>query len=273
MSPSGTCQPVAWGAHLTRTSAVQIEIERGICQIILNRPDKLNAINIDVKAGLEAAFDRVSREPEIRVVVLRGRGKAFCSGGDLGSIQKREGMGRPQDLEYSHAILKKILNLGQVVICAVQGFAVGAGCNLAMAADLVYAAEGAKFAQAFVKVGLVPDWGGMYLLPALAGVRKAKEWFFFGERFDAREAMSHGLVNQVFPPEELLDRVMERAAALAAGPQAAIRMTKRIVDQVRPMGLDAVMKAEVEAFKECMRSEDFAEGLAAFADKRPPKFK
>ena len=162
-----------------------------------------------------------------------------------------------------------MLNLEQVVIGAVHGFAVGAGCNLAMAADLVYAAEGTQFGQAFVKVGLVPDWGGMYLLPGLAGARKAKEWFFFGERFDAREAMAHGLVNQVFPPDELLDRVMELAARLAAGPQAAIRMTKRIVDQVRPRGLQAVMSAEVEAFRECMHSKDFAEGLAAFAQKRP----
>ena len=256
-----------------QTTAVKIQIQDRIAQIILNRPEKLNAINNDLKKGLGAALDRIAEDDSIRVVILRGQGKAFCAGGDLGSIKNQENMGRPQDLEYSQAILQRILNLEQVVISAVHGFAVGAGCNLAMAADLVYAARGTKFGQAFVKVGLVPDWGGMYLLPTLAGVRKAKEWFLFGERFDAQEAQAYGLVNQVFEPEELLEKVMERAMKLAAGPQQAIRMAKRIVDQVRPQGLQAVFTAEVDAFTQCMHSEDFAEGLAAFAEKRAPVFK
>lgn len=255
------------------TPAVKFDLQDQVAQIILNRPEKLNAVNHELKMGLEAALQRVTEDDGIRVVILRGEGRAFCAGGDLGSIKNRENMGRPQDLEFSQRLLQRILSLEQVVISAVHGFAVGAGCNLALAADLVYAAKGTKFGQAFVKVGLVPDWGGMYLLPNLAGARKAKEWFLFGEPFDAQEAMAHGLVNQVFEPEELLERVLERARKLAAGPQAAIRMTKRIVDQVRPQGLQAVFDAEVDSFKKCMDSEDFAEGLAAFAEKRPANFK
>ncbi len=253
--------------------AVKLEIQDQVAQIILNRPEKLNAVNHELKLGLEVALQQLAEAGEVRVVILRGEGRAFCAGGDLSSIKNQENMGRPQDLEFSQRLLLRILSLEQVVISAVHGFAVGAGCNLAMAADLVYAAKGTKFGQAFVKVGLVPDWGGMHLLPRLAGVRKAKEWFFLGERFDAQQALTHGLINQVFEPEELLERVLEIAGKLAAGPQAAIRMTKRIVDQVTPKGLQAVFSSEVEAFKQCMDSEDFAEGLAAFAEKRPPAFK
>ncbi|MFH2126568.1 MAG: enoyl-CoA hydratase-related protein [Pseudomonadota bacterium] len=243
-----------------------------IAQIVLNRPGRLNAIDLSLKQGLDAALEQVEQSAEFRVVVLRGEGRAFCAGGDLGAIRNRQGMGRPEDLAYSQGLLRRLLELDQIVIAAVHGHVMGAGFNLAMAADLVYAAEGTQFSQAFVKLGLTPDWGGMYLLPLLAGARRAKECFFFGERFDARRAMNWGLVNAVFAPDRLLSEVMALAQKLANGPWSALRLAKRILDRAAPQGLQAVFSAEVEAFRECGASPDFAEGLAAFAEKRKPNF-
>ena len=227
---------------------------------------------MELKRGLDNILHRIEDSEDLRVVILRGAGRAFCTGGDLSTIQRQEGMGRPEDLKYSQSLLKRILELEQVVIAAVHGYATGAGCNLAMAADLVYAAEGTKFGQAFVKVGLTPDWGGMYLLPLLGGVRWAKECFLFGENIDAKIALAHGLINAVFPEEELLSQVEDRAQRLAAGPWDAIRLIKRILDKVHPKGLQAVLDAEVQAFKECAKSPNFAEGLSAFLEKRNPRF-
>ncbi|MBU4276120.1 MAG: enoyl-CoA hydratase/isomerase family protein [Proteobacteria bacterium] len=243
-----------------------------IAQIVLNRPDRLNAIDHSLKLGLAAALDQLEKSKDLRVVVLRGEGRAFCAGGDLSAIQNRQGMGRPEDLVYSQSLLGRLLELDQIVIAAVHGHAMGAGFNLAMAADLVYAADDTQFSQAFVKVGLTPDWGGMYLLPLLAGPRRAKECFFFGERFDARRALSWGLVNAVFAPDRLLSEVMALADRLAAGPWSALRLAKRIVDRDAPQGLQAVFSAEVDAFRQCSASPDFAEGIAAFLEKRKPNF-
>ena len=181
-------------------------------------------------------------------------------------------MGRPEDLRYSHQLLKTIMGLEQVVISAVQGFATGAGCNLALAADLVYAAKGAKFSQAFVKVGLVPDWGGMYILPRLSGIRKAKEWILLGEIFDAEEALSYGLINGVFDADLLHQEVLARARKIAEGPWTAIRLAKQILNKGSKEGIDAVLEAEINAFMQCKDTPDFEEGLNAFLEKRKPVF-
>lgn len=251
---------------------VIFEAQGKIASITLNRPQRLNAINHALKQDLDAALKQVEQSQEIRVVILQGAGRAFCAGGDLSAIQGGQAMGRPEDLAYSQSLVRRILELKQVVIAAVHGFATGAGCNLAMAADLVYAAQGTQFGQAFVKVGLTPDWGGMYFLPRLMGPRRAKECIFFGERFDAQQAQDWGLVNQVFPADQMQAEVTARAQKLAAGPWTAIRLAKRIVDQIAPQGIEAVFAAEVEGFVECSVSPDFKEGLAAFLEKRKPNF-
>ncbi len=254
------------------SSVVKIRPQGRVVEVILSRPERLNAIDFEMKEGIDIALKKIEDSDGWRVVVLRGEGRAFCSGGDLGAIRDKKNIGRPEDLYYSQSLLKRLLNLEQVVIAAVHGFATGAGCNLAMAADLVYAAEGTQFGQAFVKVGLTPDWGGFYLLPRLVGVRRAKECFLFGERFDAQKALSWGLVNGVFPSEQFLPEVMARASKIATGPWNAIRLIKEIVDQVDPFGIQAAFEAEVEAFRKCSQSPDFADGLEAFFEKREPNF-
>lgn len=253
--------------------AVKLEVEERIAVVSLNRPQRRNAINLELKQGLNKALAEIEGNHSLRVVVFRGEGKGFCSGGDLAAIESGEGMGRPEDLRYSQGLLKRILELEPVTMAAVHGFAMGAGCNLALAPDLVYAAKGTKFGQAFIRVGLIPDWGGMYLLPRLAGTRKAKEWILFGQPFAAEEALAQGMINEVFDPEALFPEVMKRARRLAAGPWTAMRLAKRTLDRVSPRGLDAVFEAEVEAFALCKESPDFKEGLRAFLEKREPVFK
>lgn len=252
--------------------AVKLEIEERIAVVTLSRPGNLNAINLEMKRSLEKALNEIESNGDLRVVVYKGEGRAFCSGGDISSIKKKEGLGRPEDLEYSHRLLRRVMRLEQIVISAVHGFAMGAGCNLALAADLVYAAKGTKFGQPFVKIGLVPDWGGMYILPRLAGMRKAKEWILFGQPFDAEEALSHGLINGVFDQDVFFQEVLDRARKLAAGPWTAIRLAKRVLDWSSEEGLEAVFEAELKAFSQCAGTSDFSEGLSAFLEKREPVF-
>ena len=258
---------------MSGTETIRVEIENRLAVVSLNRPNRLNAINFDLKQSLEKALDRVEADQNLRVMILRGEGRAFCSGGDLSAIQQKEGMGRPEDLRYSHRILKRIMNLEPITISAVHGFAMGAGCNLALSTDLVYAASGTRFSQAFTRIGLIPDWGGMYILPRLAGIRKAKEWILFGKPFSAEEALSLGIINGIFDPEALFGQVMNLARELSQGPWTAIRLAKKILDKVYPQGLEAVLDAEVESFARCKETSDFEEGLRAFLEKREPSFK
>jgi 2-(1,2-epoxy-1,2-dihydrophenyl)acetyl-CoA isomerase len=257
---------------MSETEAVRIEIKNRLAVVSLNRPDRLNAINLDLKQGLERALDVVQSDKNLRVVVIRGEGRAFCSGGDLNAIHKNKGMGRLEDLRYSQSILKKLMNLEQVTISAVHGFATGAGCNLALSTDLVYAAAGTRFSQAFNRVGLTPDWGGMYILPRLAGIRKAKELILFGKQFSAEDALSMGIINGIFSAETLTEEVMKLAHKLTQGPWMAIRLVKKIIDEVYPQGLDAIFDAEAESFSICKGTADFLEGLRAFDERRDPLF-
>ena len=258
--------------NMMHSDTVTLDTRGRIGILSLNRPDRLNAINHDVKLQLDAAVENIKSNPDLRVVVIKGEGRAFCAGGDLDSIKENRSTGESQNLELSHRILRRLTGLDQIVIACVHGFAAGAGCNLALAADLVYAARGTRFSQAFIKVGLVPDWGGMYLLPHLAGNRKAKEWILFGEPITAEEALAYGLINAVFEEDELFEKVMARAEKLASSPWAAVRLVKKVLDRDQKREMAPVLKAELEAFDICSRTPDFEEGVNAFLEKRKPVF-
>jgi len=251
---------------------VTLETQDRIAIITLNRPKKLNAINADLKRDLVAILNEIENNNDLRVLIIRGAGRAFCAGGDLSAIQNKKGMGRPEDLRFSQTVLKRIVHMDKIVIAAVHGFATGAGCNLALGADLVYAAQGTQFGQSFIKVGLVPDWGGMYLLPLLAGVRKAKEWMLLGETFDAQDALSCGLINGIFDEKKLFEKVLQIAQKLAVCPKTAAHLIKKIVNNFAYEGLQKILDAELEAFTECADSSDFIEGINAFLEKRKPVF-
>lgn len=253
--------------------SVLVDREGKILVITLNRPEKYNALSMEMRADLLDALLEAEKDPGARVVVITGKGKAFCSGGDIGSMRGdlAPGEGRER-LRNIQKIVRVITGMDKLVIAAVNGPAVGAGCNLALACDLILAAEGARFGQPFGKIGLVPDMGGLYFLPRLVGLAKARELVFTWRIIEAGEAERIGLVNRVVPAEKLRAEVEELAGQLSRGPALANALTKAIINRSPQGTLDQVLEEEAAAQDICFRSADFKEGVRAFFEKRKPEF-
>ena len=251
--------------------------ESAVAVITLNRPAALNALTTEMAWEFKSAIGE-ARERGARAIVLTGAGRAFCAGGDLKDMRKvaeREGRVEAFFDEPLGLLNECILLLQQVplpVIAAVNGSASGGGCNLALACDIVIAAESAKFNQAFVKVGLSPDCGGTYVLPRLVGLRRATELLMTGDVVGAREAVEIGMINRVVADEELMNETLALAVQLAQSPTAAIAKTKRLLAESATNSLDAQLEAERRAQIESGQTKDFLEGVAAFIEKRPPRF-
>lgn len=249
----------------------------GIATLVMNRPDRLNALNIDLGKALSEALSRVAGDESIRVVILTGAGRAFCAGGDLGLIGQGRAGGRAQDLEpllrAGMQISVKMRAMPQPVIAAVNGAAAGAGMNIALAADLRITAEEATFGQNFVKVGLFPDYGGTYFLPQLVGPAKAAELFYTGDMIDTKTALSLGIVNRVVPAAQLEAEVKTLAQKIAQGPPLAIRAVKRTLFASEEKALLNALENEVREQMRCFLSEDCGEGIRAFFEKRQPQFR
>lgn len=248
----------------------------GIATLVMNRPDRLNALNNELASALNDALGRIAEDESIRVVVITGAGRAFCAGGDLSLIGKGRQTGATQELEPllragMQAVLK-MRAMPQPVIAAVNGAAAGAGMNIALAADIRIAAEEATFGQNFAKVGLFPDYGGTYFLPQLAGPAKAAELFYTGDMIDAKTALSLGIVNQVVPAAQLEAEVKGLAEKIAQGPPAAIRAVKRTLFGSEKNKLAEALEHEVQEQIRCYLSEDCSEGIRAFFEKRRPRF-
>jgi len=242
------------------------EKEEGVGRIILNRPEAMNALNNKMREELISAIEETEKDIEIRVLVITGKGRAFCAGGDV------KGMGTQERPINPSQIILRLANLEKPVISAVNGVAAGGGCNLALAGDIILASDQARFIQSFVRIGLVPDWGGMYFLPRLVGMAKAKELMFTGEAIDAREAERIGLVSKVFPSEEFEGAMNGLAKKLAAGPPKSLSLIKKILNWGQQSDLKTVMELEHLAQGICRETEDHKEGLKAFKEKREPNF-
>jgi 2-(1,2-epoxy-1,2-dihydrophenyl)acetyl-CoA isomerase len=242
------------------------EKEEGVGRIILNRPEAMNALNNKMREELISAIEETEKDIEIRVLVITGKGRAFCAGGDV------KGMGTQERPINPSQIILRLANLEKPVISAVNGVAAGGGCNLALAGDIILASDQARFIQSFVRIGLVPDWGGMYFLPRLVGMAKAKELMFTGEAIDAREAERIGLVSKVFPSEEFEGAMNGLAKKLAAGPPKSLSLIKKILNWGQQSDLKTVMEIEHLAQGICRETEDHKEGLKAFKEKREPNF-
>jgi 2-(1,2-epoxy-1,2-dihydrophenyl)acetyl-CoA isomerase len=257
--------------------AVLLRRQEGIATITLNRPDKLNAIDDDVRQGLAAALDAVERDREVRVAVITGAGRGFCAGGDIQKmIELKKGYHSATFrgyLEAGHAVVRRIREIPKPVVASVNGPAAGAGMNLALACDLRIASEKAIFTQAFSSIGLHPDWGGTFSLPRLVGIGKAMEIFWFNDPISAEEAKRLGLVNFVAEHESLEKATLWLAQRLAAAPPLPMALLKQSLYERIQTELDRVMEQELEAQMKCFGSEDFSEGLRAFEEKRPPKFR
>lgn len=260
------------------TAPVLLEsVQYGIALLVMNRPDRMNALNNDLAAALFGSLQKIAKDDSVRVVVLTGAGRAFCAGGDLGVIGKGREANNVKDLEpilrAGMGAVLKIRTMPQPVIAAVNGAAAGAGMNVALAADIRISAEEATFGQNFAKVGLFPDYGGTYFLPELVGPSKAAEMFYTGDMIDAKTALQLGLVNRVVPAAQLEIEVKTFAAKLAAGPPMAIRAVKQVLFASQKAALERALEAEVEHQMKCFASEDCLEGVHAFFDKRAPKFR
>src|SRR6267143_2263145 len=242
--------------------------------ITLNRPEARNALDVAMRRELLTALDEIEANPAARVVILTGAGGHFCAGGDVKNMRQRhtaaEGRSR---VELLNRAVLRLVNFPLPTIAMVEGYAVGAGSNLALCCDLIVASDRAKFGELFCKIGLAVDGGGTWLLSRVVGMAHAKELVFTGDVIDAAEAGRIGLVNRVVPVAELATATRALAEKIAAGPPLALRLDKRMLNRAATSDLAAAL--EVEAFSQglAIASEDHQEGVAAFFDKRPPRFK
>ncbi|WP_405787642.1 enoyl-CoA hydratase/isomerase family protein [Streptomyces sp. NBC_01367] len=252
-------------------------IESNVSWITLNRPEAMNAVTWDQRERVIALLGEASADPAVRAVVVTATGKGFCAGADLRGGPAAGGERVAGDVARmirlgAQRLITAVLDCEKPVLAAVNGTAAGIGAHLALACDLVIAAEPARFIEVFVRRGLVPDGGGAYLLPRLVGPQKAKELMFFGDAVPAAEAERLGLVNRVVPAEELEATAREWAERLAQGPTRALAMTKQLVNASLDGDRAAALVAEATAQEINMTTADANEGVASFVERRTPKY-
>ena len=254
------------------------DVKNHIATLTLNRPERLNALGDTLREDFHDAVGKAAADPGVRVIVVTGAGRGFCSGGDVKSMKERETSGEapsPADQAFpmrDRAILA-MRDCPKPIIAAVNGPAAGAGMNLALACDMRIASTAAKFSQAFVKRGLTPDWGGSWFLPRLVGTAKAAELIFTGDSIDAAEALRLGIVNAVVAPETLMSETYALAGKIANGPPVAIQLGKRAIYHNLETDLRGGLEFESFAQGICRQTEDSKEGVRAFIEKRAPVFR
>ncbi|WP_236692804.1 enoyl-CoA hydratase/isomerase family protein [Aneurinibacillus tyrosinisolvens] len=249
-----------------------IEVEDHVLFITLNRPDVLNAYSEEMIRGLLAAFDRAAGDEAIRAVVLTGAGRSFCAGGDVKSMSELSPLQVNGFVALLNDLVQKISELEKPVIAAVNGYAVGAGVCLALACDLVIAAEDSKFAVSFAQVGLIADGGGMFFLPRTLGTHRAKELLFTGKTISVEKAQDWGMVNEIYPADALREEVAKLARQLAHGPARAYAMIKKIANQSLTADLADILEMERATQTVMAMTDDHKEGVTAFKEKRVPRF-
>jgi 2-(1,2-epoxy-1,2-dihydrophenyl)acetyl-CoA isomerase len=256
-----------------------LDRDGAIATLTLNRPDSLNALDSEMIDALITHSATLAADDSVRCVVIKGAGRHFMAGGDIRSFNDRLA-GAPSDrrrdftrmVEHMHAAIENLQRMPHPVLASVHGAVAGFGLSLMCACDLAIAAESSYFTSAYRHLGLTPDGGMSYTLPRLVGLKKAMEIVLLGERFDAVEALKLGLVNRVVVETELDAATRQLAMALATGPVLALRNGKRLLNQSLSQSLSAQLQSEAESFGACAATEDFAEGVRAFLDKRTPRF-
>lgn len=256
---------------------VLLEKKDGIGTVTLNRPEKYNAFGGLMRQDIFEAVTELSEDAEVRVVVITGAGKAFCTGGDVDEFVSGTSRALPSTLSSERPVMSRIVlalnTMEKPVIAAVNGIAAGGGCNLALACDIRIASDRARFAQVFTRRGAHPDWGGIYFLPRLVGYAKAAELIFAGDIIDAHEAFRIGLVNKVVPHEEFVEKTLEMAGRIARNAPIPIAFAKRGLQNFYKTDLPAALDYEAYALGATSKSEDFSEGFKSFLEKREPVFK
>jgi len=255
---------------------LKFEIDNGIGLITLNRPEKLNAFNDDMLEQWLNALEQCRIDPEVRVIVMTGTGRAFTTGGDVETFSASAAMTpariKARVAEGVQRLPRKIAEIDKPVIAALNGFATAGGLDIALACDIRFAAESARFAETYARMGLIPGVGGAYFLPRVVGMAKALEMFWTGDWVDAREAERIGLVNKVFPDDDLLARTLEFARRVADGAPLAVQLIKRVMRFSMDKDLATAHEIVAANLPIVRTSEDHAEAVLAFKEKRPPKF-
>ncbi|MDQ3128808.1 MAG: enoyl-CoA hydratase-related protein [Chloroflexota bacterium] len=252
---------------------LRLETAAGVATLTLDRPDALNSLTVGLKEELFGAFATIRADPAIRAVVLTGAGRAFCAGQDLRERLEPDAAPLADEIRLRYnPLIRAMRDLPKPIVAAVNGIAAGAGASLAFACDVRVAAEGASFLLAFGRVGLVPDSGATWLLPRLVGGAKATELALLGEALSAADAERFGLVARVVPVEQVVAEAQSIAGRLAAGAPRALALTKAAVDRAWTSTLAEQLELEAELQGEAGATTDHAEGIAAFLEKRPPRF-
>ena len=250
---------------------ILVDRDGAVLRLTLNRPDRLNAFAGDMAATLAAHLAEAGADPGIRAVLLNGAGRGFCAGQDLADVAPGQDLGDTLETRFN-PVIRAIRTLPKPVVCAVHGNAAGAGANLAFACDIVLAGASARFLQAFIRIGLIPDAGGTWLLPRLAGDARARGTAMLGEPLQATQAEAWGLIWRTVPDDDLLPEATRTAHTLAALPTEAMRLIKQAFAAASTNTLDQQLDLERDLQREAGFTPDFQEGVQAFIEKRAPSF-
>jgi 2-(1,2-epoxy-1,2-dihydrophenyl)acetyl-CoA isomerase len=259
-----------------RYETITLDAAQGVATITLNRPDAYNALSLALGRELFHAVLEVDEDPAVRCVVVTGAGRAFCGGGDVKEFVQslpRIGVVIKELTTYIHGVVSRLVRTPKPVVTAVNGVAAGGGLALALAGDLVVAAESARFTMAYSRIAATPDGSSTYWLPRLVGLRRAMELFYTNRVLTAKEAVEWGLATRAVPDAEFAEAVRRLVAELAQGPTLAFGRGKRLLHLSTTESLETQMEHESQAIARSGHTEDFAEGVRAFAEKRPPVFR
>ncbi|PIC62740.1 hypothetical protein CSV79_15440 [Sporosarcina sp. P13] len=253
-------------------NCIKYKVKNNVATISLNNPAELNAMTLEMRERFSELLIECEKSPEVKVIILKGENGNFCSGSSVKGMGSRTILGTFDHMKIFSGLISKIYNMEKFVISMVEGYAVGAGFSLALAADIVYASPKAKFGLAFNKLALIPDCGLNYFLPQLVGPYKAKEWILSGSMIGVEEAKEYNIVNDIYPEETLLSIVTERAEKIASGPYYTNMFTKEIINKSSQRTLEETLDAERYAQTIIQQTADHKEGINAFLNKKTPVF-
>ena len=255
-------------------NSILTEEKNNVLVVTLNRPEKLNCFNREMALQLITVLDKAENNNNIRAIIITGMGKAFCAGQDLSEAIDPNGPGIKKIVgEHYNPIILKIRSIEKPIIGVINGVAAGAGANIALACDIIYASKSASFIQAFSKIGLIPDSGGTYTLPRLVGFNLASALMISGDKLSADDAKNFGIVYKVFDDENLMELSIASAIKIAAMPTKAIGLTKRLLNKTYTNSLEQQLLLEKNLQIEAANTSDYKEGVNAFLEKRSPYFK
>lgn len=255
-------------------STILFQIENGVGYITFNRPEKFHSFNREMALDFQKALDQCDGDKTVRCIYITATGKAFCAGQDLAEATEPDGPTMERIVEeHYNPIIHRLRKIEKPIIAAVNGVAAGAGANIALAADIVLAAESASFIQAFSKIGLIPDSGGTFILPRLVGWQRAVALMMTGDKVTAKEAAAMGMIYKSFPDDVFADECKKIAVQLAQMPTRALGLTKKLLNESWQNTLEKQLEREKQVQVEAGKTFDFKEGVNAFLEKRKPEFK